>query len=121
MNATALKKQMRAAGYPSAARNLEQRIRDFGLPLECTQGIWVRQMVMSGQLVALRDGITLVTVTHDPQVARRADRVLVLRDGQIVRRISGTDVSTLDDLFAEPDPDTNSDHEPSPSIEVEAS
>lgn len=58
-----------------------------------------------------RDGITLVTVTHDPHVARRADRVVVLRDGEIVRRIAGKDVSSLDDLFAEPETESRSPSE----------
>jgi putative ABC transport system ATP-binding protein len=47
-----------------------------------------------------RQGITLLTVTHDPNVARLADRVLVLRDGQIVRRVLGSEVSNLAELFA---------------------
>jgi len=47
------------------------------------------------------DGRTLVVVTHDPGVARRADRVLVLRDGEIVRRVSGADVTDLGSLFAD--------------------
>ena len=47
------------------------------------------------------EGRTLVVVTHDPGVARRADRVLVLRDGEIVRRISGTEVTDLGSLFAD--------------------
>lgn len=34
-------------------------------------------------------GHTVVVVTHDPAVARRADRVLVLRDGEVVDRLSG--------------------------------
>jgi putative ABC transport system ATP-binding protein len=35
---------------------------------------------------ALRaDGLTLITVTHDPVVAARADRVVELRDGQIAQ------------------------------------
>jgi putative ABC transport system ATP-binding protein len=37
-------------------------------------------------------GLTLVVVTHDPAVARRARRVLVLQDGQVVRRGSGADI-----------------------------
>jgi len=48
-----------------------------------------------------REGRTLVVVTHDPGVARRADRVLVLRDGQIVRRVAGDEVTDLGSLFAE--------------------
>jgi putative ABC transport system ATP-binding protein len=49
------------------------------------------------------EGITLITVTHDPNVARLADRVLVLRDGAIVRRVPGQDVRDLGSLFAEAD------------------
>ena len=52
-------------------------------------------------------GMTLIVVTHDPNVARRADRVLVLRDGQIVRRVEGASVRDLDSLFA-PRPDVGS-------------
>ena len=37
-------------------------------------------------------GLTLIVVTHDPAVARRARRVLVLQDGQVVHRGSGADV-----------------------------
>jgi putative ABC transport system ATP-binding protein len=37
-------------------------------------------------------GLTLVVVTHDPAVARRARRVLVLADGRLVRRLAGGDV-----------------------------
>ena len=46
-----------------------------------------------------RQGITLITVTHDPNVARQAHRVLVLRDGLIVRRIEGTHLQNLSELF----------------------
>jgi len=38
-------------------------------------------------------------VTHDPNVARRAHRVLVMRDGQIVKRIASRDVTDLSSLF----------------------
>jgi putative ABC transport system ATP-binding protein len=38
------------------------------------------------------EGITLVVVTHDPKVARRAGRVLVLVDGRIARRLAGREV-----------------------------
>jgi len=39
------------------------------------------------------NGLTLVVVTHDPQVARRANRVIVLADGQIVKRLKGQELS----------------------------
>jgi ABC-type lipoprotein export system ATPase subunit len=45
-------------------------------------------------------GITLAVVTHDPEVAKRADRVLEMRDGEIVRRISAADVSDANPIFA---------------------
>jgi len=38
-----------------------------------------------------RQGLTLLVVTHDPQVARRAKRVLILADGQIIKRMTGAD------------------------------
>jgi putative ABC transport system ATP-binding protein len=47
-------------------------------------------------------GITLVAVTHDPSVARRADRVIVLVDGRIARRLAGAEVTGTADLFAAP-------------------
>ena len=49
-----------------------------------------------------RQGMTLVVVTHDPNVARRAERVLVLRDGEIVKSVEGASVTDLATLFAEP-------------------
>jgi putative ABC transport system ATP-binding protein len=35
------------------------------------------------------DGLTLVVVTHDPNIGRRAEAVIELRDGQVERRIAG--------------------------------
>jgi putative ABC transport system ATP-binding protein len=40
-------------------------------------------------------GLTLVVVTHDPAVARRAERVIVLRDGKIAHRLPGHDLTSL--------------------------
>jgi len=34
------------------------------------------------------DGLTLIVVTHDPKVAHRADRVLLLEDGRVVQRVA---------------------------------
>ncbi|HPG28488.1 MAG: ABC transporter ATP-binding protein [Spirochaetaceae bacterium] len=63
------------------------------------------------QVLALLDelhraGRTLIVVTHDPAVARRADRVLVMRDGEIVKRVAGASVTDLASLFdfGEPTP-----------------
>jgi putative ABC transport system ATP-binding protein len=46
------------------------------------------------------EGLTLIVVTHDPSVARRADRVIVLVDGRIARRLAGSEVTGTADLFA---------------------
>lgn len=46
-----------------------------------------------------RQGRTLVVVTHDPAVARRADRVIVMRDGEIVKRVKASEVADLASLF----------------------
>jgi putative ABC transport system ATP-binding protein len=51
-----------------------------------------------GQVLDLLDrlraeGLTLVVVTHDPGVARRADRVLVLVDGLVARRMAGSEMT----------------------------
>ncbi len=53
-------------------------------------------------------GITLLTVTHDPNVARLADRVIVLRDGEIAREVAGHEVADLRALFAT---DSESEHQ----------
>jgi len=44
-------------------------------------------------------GITLAVVTHDPEVARRANRVLEMRDGEIVRRLTSAEVSDSNPIF----------------------
>jgi putative ABC transport system ATP-binding protein len=47
-------------------------------------------------------GITLVVVTHDPLVARRAGRVIVLVDGRIARRLASSELGGAADLFSAP-------------------
>jgi len=49
------------------------------------------QQVMELLELLNRQGLTLLVVTHDPNVARRAKRVLVLADGQIVKRLTGAE------------------------------
>jgi putative ABC transport system ATP-binding protein len=39
-----------------------------------------------------RDGLTLLVVTHDPAVAHRAHRVLILTDGRVVGRVPGAEI-----------------------------
>jgi len=45
-------------------------------------------------------GLTLLVVTHDPAVARRARRILVLVDGRIVRRVSGDRIREAVEILA---------------------
>ena len=47
-----------------------------------------------------RGGLTLVVVTHDPAVARSAERVIVLRDGHIVHRTVGSDIASVVKLIS---------------------
>ncbi len=44
-------------------------------------------------------GITLAVVTHDPEVARRADRILEMRDGEIVRRLLAAEIRAANPVF----------------------
>lgn len=48
-------------------------------------------------------GLTLVVVTHDPRVAQRADRILVLVDGRIEQRVAPNQMSEILTLLAEED------------------
>src|SRR3989304_1205379 len=41
------------------------------------------------------EGLTLVVVTHDPNVARRADRAILMVDGAIARRMKGGDLPAI--------------------------
>jgi len=45
-------------------------------------------------------GLTLIVVTHDPAVARRARRVLVLKDGRVVYRGSGAQIHEAVDVLS---------------------
>ena len=45
-------------------------------------------------------GITLIVVTHDPGVARLADRVITLVDGAIVSRVRGADLGDVNPYIA---------------------
>ena len=58
--------------------------------------------VVLDRLDRLNDaGLTLVVVTHDPAVARRADRILVLVDGRIRKRLRHTEVDEVVTLLGE--------------------
>ena len=39
------------------------------------------------------DGLTLVVVTHDARVARRAGRVLVMADGRVTRHLASNEIT----------------------------
>ncbi len=47
-----------------------------------------------------KEGQTLVVVTHDPKVASRADRILVLIDGRIVREVAGKGINEVMQILA---------------------
>ncbi|HEY5657195.1 MAG TPA: ATP-binding cassette domain-containing protein, partial [Myxococcota bacterium] len=46
-------------------------------------------------------GLTLIVVTHDPKVAQRADRVLLLVDGRVERRVASHQMGEVLALLAE--------------------
>jgi putative ABC transport system ATP-binding protein len=48
-----------------------------------------------------REGLTLIVVTHDPKVARRADRILLLVDGRIERRVATGEMGDILALLTE--------------------
>jgi putative ABC transport system ATP-binding protein len=47
-----------------------------------------------------RSGMTLIVVTHDPDVARRARRVIVLADGRVARRMAGNELVGVAEALA---------------------
>ncbi|MCB9891502.1 MAG: ABC transporter ATP-binding protein [Planctomycetes bacterium] len=57
------------------------------------------------QILALLDhlheeGLTLVVVTHDPAVARRAEHVLILEDGRVARHLRGEQLTSVAEALA---------------------
>ena len=46
------------------------------------------------------DGLTLIVVTHDVEVARRAERALLLDDGRVARRLAGAELTHLASALA---------------------
>ena len=58
------------------------------------------------------EGLTLLVVTHDPKVAHRADRVIVLVDGKVVKRVPGDRVVEVMALLAEEEPEALEPGEP---------
>jgi len=48
-----------------------------------------------------REGLTLLVVTHDPKVAQRADRIIVLVDGEIAKRVAGSRISDVLTILTE--------------------
>ncbi len=51
-----------------------------------------------------RGGLTLVVVTHDAAVARRAQRVLIMKDGRVVRRLAGRDLTSVAEALGRAEP-----------------
>ncbi|MDX1503713.1 MAG: ABC transporter ATP-binding protein [Thermoanaerobaculia bacterium] len=60
------------------------------------------------------DGLTLLVVTHDPRVAARADRIVVLVDGTIVERLPGARVDRAVELLAIEPRDEGGEEAPEP-------
>jgi putative ABC transport system ATP-binding protein len=40
-------------------------------------------------------GLTLIVVTHDPKVAQRADRILLMQDGRIRKRVKASAIGEI--------------------------
>ena len=57
------------------------------------------------------EGLTLVVVTHDPKVARRADRIIVLLDGRIVMRVESSRIAEVMEVLSAADQDDEEDED----------
>lgn len=70
----------------------------------------------SAQIMALiadmrrQHGLTVLMVTHDPEIAAHADRVLTLRDGALGQEVTDADAPALDDGGRLRLPDTARDY-----------
>lgn len=59
------------------------------------------------------EGLTLVVVTHNPTVARHADRILVLVDGRLTRRLRRDQVNEVISLLGDEEESGQEDEEES--------
>ena len=57
------------------------------------------------------EGLTLIVVTHDPTVAQRADRIIVLLDGRIVQRAKGEQIAEVMAVLARAAEDADEEEE----------
>jgi putative ABC transport system ATP-binding protein len=48
-----------------------------------------------------RRGLTLLVVTHNPKVAQRADRIIVLVDGEVAKRVPGGQIAEVLSILTE--------------------
>ena len=48
-------------------------------------------------------GLTLIVVTHNPGIASRASRVVIMQDGRITQRVCGSDLAQRSALATTPD------------------
>ena len=52
-----------------------------------------------------RNGLSLLVVTHDPKVAQRANRIIVLVDGRVAKIVAGGQIGEVLALLTEPEAD----------------
>jgi putative ABC transport system ATP-binding protein len=48
-----------------------------------------------------RRGLTLLVVTHNPKVAQRADRIIILVDGEVAKRVAGGQIAEVLSILTE--------------------